>query len=136
MRTALASLLLLVSVSAARAQDATPAPAGPVEIPAPRAAADSASELPAAVAEERITVSSDYRGSYITVFGVNPDRRGRGGIVVVVRGPGQTATLALSIYHFVQLGRDAEAFTLLVVSVVIAFAAVWLSEWFLRRRPA
>ncbi|HVV33286.1 MAG TPA: TIGR02186 family protein [Vitreimonas sp.] len=93
MRTALASLLLLVSVSAARAQDATPAPAGPVEIPAPRAAADSASELPAAVAEERITVSSDYRGSYITVFGVNPDRRGRGDIVVVVRGPGQTATL-------------------------------------------
>ena len=34
------------------------------------------------------------------------------------------------------LGRDAEAFTLLGVSVAIAFAAVWLSEWFLRRRPA
>lgn len=48
---------------------------------------DVANDLPAAVVEEQITVSSDYRGSYITVFGVNPDRRGRGDIVVVVRGP-------------------------------------------------
>jgi len=55
--------------------------------------ADVASDLPAAVAEEQITVSSDYRGSYITVFGVNPDRRGRGDIVVVVRGPNQGATV-------------------------------------------
>jgi uncharacterized protein (TIGR02186 family) len=56
-------------------------------------AADVASNLPAAVAEERITVSSDYRGSYVTVFGVNPDRRGRGDIVVVVRGPTEDATV-------------------------------------------
>jgi uncharacterized protein (TIGR02186 family) len=48
---------------------------------------DVANDLPAAVVEEQITVSSDYRGSFITVFGVNPDRRGRGDIVVVVRGP-------------------------------------------------
>lgn len=54
---------------------------------------DIGNDLPAAVAEEQITVSSDYRGSYVTVFGVNPDRRGRGDIVVVVRGPSQTATL-------------------------------------------
>lgn len=52
---------------------------------------DVASDLPAAVAEERITVSSDYRGSFVTVFGVNPDRRGRGDIVVVVRGPNESA---------------------------------------------
>lgn len=56
-------------------------------------APDVASNLPAAVAEERITVSSDYGGSYITVFGVNPDRRGRGDIVVVVRGPTEEATV-------------------------------------------
>lgn len=55
--------------------------------------ADSGAELPAAVAEERITVSSDYRGSYITVFGVNPDRRARGDIVVVVRGPNEGVTV-------------------------------------------
>lgn len=52
-----------------------------------------ASDLPAAVAEEQITVSSDYRGSLITVFGVNPDRRGRGDIVVVVRGPDEPAAV-------------------------------------------
>lgn len=63
---------------------------------------------------------------------------GEFGATIMVAGfiPGQTATLALSIYHLVQLGRDSEALVLLGVSVVIAFAAVWLSEWFLRRRPA
>jgi len=62
---------------------------------------------------------------------------GEFGATIMVAGyiPGQTATLSLSIYHLVQLGRDAEAFGLLAVSVVIAFAAVWASEWFLRRRP-
>jgi uncharacterized protein (TIGR02186 family) len=54
---------------------------------------DVASELPAAVAEERISVSSAYRGSIIDIWGVNPDRRGRGDIVVVVRGPNQPATV-------------------------------------------
>lgn len=48
-------------------------------------------ELPAAVAEDQISISSDYRGSYITVFGVNPDRFGRGDIVVVLRGPNESA---------------------------------------------
>ena len=48
--------------------------------------------------------------------------------------PGQTATLSLSIYHLVQLGHDAEALSLLTISVAIAFAAVWASEWFFRRR--
>ncbi|MBX3430414.1 MAG: TIGR02186 family protein [Hyphomonadaceae bacterium] len=54
---------------------------------------DVADDLPAAVAEEQITVSSTYGGSYITVFGVNPDRRGRGDIVVVLRGPNEPATV-------------------------------------------
>ena len=51
------------------------------------------SDLPSAVADEHITVSSDYRGSFITIFGVNPDRRGRGDVVVVLRGPSQPATI-------------------------------------------
>jgi molybdate transport system permease protein len=61
---------------------------------------------------------------------------GEFGATIMVAGyiPGQTATLALSIYHLVQLGRDEEALVLLAVSVAIAFAAVWTSEWFLRRR--
>ncbi|MDX2235955.1 MAG: TIGR02186 family protein [Hyphomonadaceae bacterium] len=50
-------------------------------------------DLPAAVTDAEISVSSDYRGSRLTVFGVNPDRRGRGDIVVVVRGPNEPAVL-------------------------------------------
>lgn len=63
---------------------------------------------------------------------------GEFGATIMVAGfiPGQTATLALSIYHLVQLGRESEALALLAVSVTIAFGAVWLSEWFLRRRFA
>ena len=58
------------------------------------------------------------------------------GATIMVAGfiPGKTATLALSIYNLVQLGRDSEALALLGVSLVIAFGAVWLSESFLRRR--
>lgn len=63
---------------------------------------------------------------------------GEFGATIMVAGyiPGKTATLSLSIYHLVQLGRDAEAFSLLIISVAIAFASVWLGEWFLRRRRA
>jgi len=63
---------------------------------------------------------------------------GEFGATIMVAGyiPGRTATLALSIYHEVQLGHDTEAFALLGVSVAIAFGAVWASEWFLRRSNA
>ena len=63
---------------------------------------------------------------------------GEFGATIMVAGyiPGKTATLALSIYHLVQLGRDDEALGLLAIAVAIAFGAVWTSEWFLRRRPA
>jgi len=61
---------------------------------------------------------------------------GEFGATILVAGniPGRTQTLSLAIYNFVQLGRDADAFRLLVVAVVIAFAAVWITEAFLRRR--
>ena len=44
--------------------------------------------------------------------------------------------MSLAIYNHVQLGQDEEAFRLLGISVALAFAAVWLSEWYLRRKPA
>ncbi|HSF38399.1 MAG TPA: molybdate ABC transporter permease subunit [Thermoanaerobaculia bacterium] len=61
---------------------------------------------------------------------------GEFGATILVAGniPGKTQTLSLSIYSLVQLGRDAEAFRLLGISAVIAFAAVWASERFLRGR--
>ncbi len=60
---------------------------------------------------------------------------GEFGATMMVAGyiPGKTATLSLSIYHLVQLGRDDQALVLLGVSVVIAFAAVWASEVLVRR---
>ena len=63
---------------------------------------------------------------------------GEFGATILVAGniPGHTATLSLSIFHSVQLGDDARAFRLLGVSVALAFAAVWGSEWLLRRRKA
>ncbi len=63
---------------------------------------------------------------------------GEFGATIMVAGyiPGKTATLALSIYQLVQLDRDDEALRLLAVSTAIAFAAVWLGEWFLRGRKA
>ncbi|MBY0563382.1 MAG: TIGR02186 family protein [Hyphomonadaceae bacterium] len=76
MRAAIAALAFALLTSSVHAQERPPA-----------------SELPAAVAEEQIAVGSDYRGSQITVFGVNPDRRGRGDVVVVVRGPTESVTI-------------------------------------------
>lgn len=61
---------------------------------------------------------------------------GEFGATIMVAGfiPGQTATLALSIYHSVQLGRDGEAYGLLGISILLAFGATLASEWFLRRK--
>jgi molybdate transport system permease protein len=61
---------------------------------------------------------------------------GEFGATIMVAGniPGKTSTLSLAIFQNVQLGEDAHAFRLLGVSVVLAFAAVWFSEFLLRRR--
>ena len=61
---------------------------------------------------------------------------GEFGATIMVAGniPGKTSTLSLAIFQSVQLGQDANAFRLLGVSVVLAFAAVWWSEWLMRRR--
>lgn len=59
---------------------------------------------------------------------------GEFGATVMVAGmiPGQTITLALGIYHDVQLDRDNEALKLLAISAALAFAAVWLGGRLLR----
>lgn len=61
---------------------------------------------------------------------------GEFGATVLVAGniPGRTTTLSLAIYNYVQLGRDDQAFRLVAIAVVVAFAAVWTTEAFLRRR--
>jgi molybdate transport system permease protein len=63
---------------------------------------------------------------------------GEFGATIMVAGniPGQTSTLSLSIFQSVQLGQDTAAFRLLGVSTVLAFIAVWTSEWLMRKKKA
>ncbi len=84
----------------------------------------------------RITMPLARRGVVAGALLAFARALGEFGATIMVAGyiPGKTATLALSIYNLVQLGHDSEAFTLLVISVAIAFGAVFASEWFLRRR--
>lgn len=61
---------------------------------------------------------------------------GEFGATIMIAGniPGKTSTLSLAIFQNVQLGQDGAAFRLLAVSVVLAFLAVWWSEWLLRSK--
>jgi molybdate transport system permease protein len=61
---------------------------------------------------------------------------GEFGATILLAGniPGRTQTLSLAIYNFVQLGKDADAYVLLAITVALAFSFVWVSEWLLRTR--
>lgn len=63
---------------------------------------------------------------------------GEFGATILVAGniPGRTSTISVSIYSFVQLGEDRAAMSLLLVSVLIAFAAIFASELLLRKARA
>jgi molybdate transport system permease protein len=63
---------------------------------------------------------------------------GEFGATIVVAGsiPGVTRTLAVAIYSDAETGHDAEAMLLLLISVAIAFAALWASNRLVERRPA
>ncbi|PYI76876.1 MAG: molybdate ABC transporter permease subunit, partial [Verrucomicrobia bacterium] len=55
---------------------------------------------------------------------------GEFGATILLAGniPGRTTTISLKIYEAVQLGTDASAYRLVVVSLIISFVAIWLSE--------
>jgi molybdate transport system permease protein len=61
---------------------------------------------------------------------------GEFGATIMVAGniPGRTSTLSLAIFQSVQLGHDSAAFRLLGISVLLAFTAVWSSQWLIRGR--
>jgi len=63
---------------------------------------------------------------------------GEFGATILVAGaiPGRTETLAVAIYQRIQLGRDAEATTLLVLSLSVAFVATVAAELLGGRREA
>ena len=60
---------------------------------------------------------------------------GEFGATIMVAGniPFETQTMSLAIFQLVSIGRDPEAYRLALVSVGIAFAAIWLSERLVRQ---
>ena len=61
---------------------------------------------------------------------------GEFGATIMVAGAilGKTETISLAIFQNVQLGQDSAAYRLIGVSVVLAFAAVWGSEFLFHRK--
>jgi molybdate transport system permease protein len=83
-----------------------------------------------------ITIPLAYKGIVAGALLAFSRALGEFGATILVAGniPGRTQTLSLAIYNFVQLGKDADAYVLLGITVVLAFSFVWLSEWLLRGR--
>jgi molybdate transport system permease protein len=61
---------------------------------------------------------------------------GEFGATIVVAGslPGRTRTVAVAMFNYLETGHDAQAGALLLVSIAIAFAAVWVSNMLVRGR--
>ncbi len=81
-----------------------------------------------------ITVPLAYKGIVAGALLAFSRALGEFGATILLAGniPGRTQTLSLAIFNFVQTGRDADAYTLLGITVVLAFLFVWCSEWLLR----
>jgi molybdate transport system permease protein len=81
-----------------------------------------------------ITIPLAYRGIIAGALLAFSRALGEFGATILVAGniPGKTQTLSLAIYSFVQLGKDSDAYTLLGITVALAFLFVWCSEWLLR----
>jgi molybdate transport system permease protein len=81
-----------------------------------------------------ITIPLAYKGIVAGALLAFSRALGEFGATILLAGniPGQTQTLSLAIYNYVQLGKDSEAYTLLGITVVLAFLFVWCSEWLLR----
>ncbi|HTN71136.1 MAG TPA: molybdate ABC transporter permease subunit [Methylomirabilota bacterium] len=81
-----------------------------------------------------ITVPLAYRGIIAGLLLAFARALGEFGATILLAGniPGKTQTLSLAIFSFVQLGKDPEAYTLLGITVILAFASVWCSEWLLK----
>jgi len=61
---------------------------------------------------------------------------GEFGATILIAGniPGRTQTLALAIYHRVQMGKEAQAWPLVALTTLIAFAAIAAAERIGQRR--
>lgn len=81
-----------------------------------------------------ITIPLAYKGIVAGALLAFSRALGEFGATILLAGniPGQTQTLSLAIYNYVQLGKDSDAFVLLGITVALAFLFVWSSEWLLR----
>ena len=81
-----------------------------------------------------ITIPLAYKGIVAGALLAFSRALGEFGATILLAGniPGQTQTLSLAIYNFIQLGKDPEAYSLLGITVALAFLFVWSSEWLLR----
>ena len=82
-----------------------------------------------------ITLRLASRGIIVGIVLAFARAVGEFGATIMVAGniPGRTTTLPPEIFKSVQLGHDASVYRLLIVSVIIAFGAVWLSEALMKR---
>lgn len=82
-----------------------------------------------------ITIPLAYKGIIAGALLAFSRALGEFGATILLAGniPGQTQTLSLAIFNFVQTGKDPEAYSLLGITVMLAFTFVWCSEWLLRR---
>ncbi len=81
-----------------------------------------------------VTIPLAYKGIVAGALLAFSRALGEFGATILLAGniPGETQTLSLAIYNFIQLGKEPEAFTLLGITVALAFIFVWSSEWLLR----
>lgn len=84
----------------------------------------------------RVTLPLAWRGVLAGAVLAFSRALGEFGATIMLAGniPGKTQTLALAIFHESQVGRDDRALVLAGVTVALAFAALWTTEWLVRRR--
>jgi molybdate transport system permease protein len=84
----------------------------------------------------RVTLPLAWRGVLAGTVLAFSRALGEFGATIMIAGniPGKTQTLALAIFHENQIGRDDRALALAGVTVALAFAALWGTEWVTRRR--
>lgn len=78
----------------------------------------------------RVTLPLASRGLVAAALLAFARAIGEFGATIILAGniPGETSTIALSIYHAFELGDDAAAIRYSIISIVIAFAALGLGE--------
>jgi molybdate transport system permease protein len=63
---------------------------------------------------------------------------GEFGATILVAGniPGSTTTISTSTYSKIMLGKDSEAYTMILISVILAFSMTFISNIMVRHRTS